>query len=73
KLIWLALLWFGLNLLSMVNYMRLISYGEQARFLLPAAPALGLLMVMGWQAWLPSRYVVWLRMLVLPFFLLLAL
>ncbi|MEZ4656869.1 MAG: glycosyltransferase family 39 protein [Caldilineaceae bacterium] len=73
KLIWLALLWFGLNLLSMINYMRLISYGEQARFLLPGAPALGLLMVLGWQAWLPSRYASGLRVLVLPFFVLLAL
>ncbi|MEZ4710795.1 MAG: glycosyltransferase family 39 protein [Caldilineaceae bacterium] len=73
KLIGLALLWFGLNLVSMINYMRLISYGEQARFLLPGAPALGLLMVVGWQAWLPSRNATGLRALVLPFFMLLAL
>lgn len=51
----LALLWFGATLISMINYMRLISFGEQARFLLPASPALGLLLVVGWRGWLPQR------------------
>lgn len=72
-LIWLALTWFALNLISMVNYMRLISYGEQARFLLPAAPATGLLLVLGCQAWLPRRYAGTLRALILPLFVLIAL
>ena len=52
----LALLWFGATLVSMINYMRLISFGEQARFLLPAAPAMGLLLMVGWRGWLPQRY-----------------
>lgn len=73
RVLWLALIWFGLNLVSMVNYMRLISYGEQARFLLPAAPALALLLVCGWQAWGPTRVVPFLRWAVLPAMLLLAL
>jgi len=61
----LALLWFGATLVSMINYMRLISFGEQARFLLPASPALGLLLVVGWRGWLPQRLWPWLYRLIL--------
>lgn len=68
-----ALLWFVVNLVSMVNYMRLVSYGEQARFLLTAAPAIALLLVCGWQAWVPLRLVPALRMALLPALFLLAL
>ncbi|MCB0111797.1 MAG: hypothetical protein KDE53_37995, partial [Caldilineaceae bacterium] len=73
RVLWLALIWFVLNLVSMINYMRLISYGEQARFFLTAAPAIALLLVFGWQAWLPARFVPRLRLLLLPAFVLLAL
>lgn len=73
RALWLALLWFALNLVSMVNYMRLVSYGEQARFLLTATPAIALLLVFGWQSWVPMRYASWLRLLILPAFILLAL
>lgn len=72
RVLWLALIWFGLNLVSMVNYMRLISYGEQARFLLPAGPAIALLLVCGWQAWIPKRVAPFVRWSVLPAMLLLA-
>lgn len=71
--LWLALLWFVLTLVSMINYMRLISYGEQARFLLPAAPAIALWLVTSWQAWLPVRFAHKLRPLVVLFMLVLAL
>jgi len=72
RALWLALIWFLLNLVSMINYMRLISYGEQARFLLPSAPAIGLLLVVGWQGWAPVRFAPWLRTSALLFMLLLA-
>ncbi len=73
RVLWLALIWFALNLVSMLNYMRLISYGEQARFLLTAAPAIALLLVVGWQAWVPVRFVPALRLALLPSLILLAL
>jgi len=73
RILWLALLWFALNLVSMINYMRLVSYGEQARFLLPAAPAIALLLVVGWQSWVPARYAPPLRLFLLPAFVLFAL
>ncbi len=73
RLIWLALIWLALTLLSMINYMRLIAYGEQARFLLPAAPALGLLLVLGWQGWVPRRFGGAWQLLLLPLGMLVAL
>ncbi len=69
----LALFWFGATLVSMINYMRLISFGEQARFLLPAAPAIGLLLLVGWRGWLPQRGWPWLARLAPLCFLAIAL
>ena len=60
---WLALgvaaLWFGVTLVGLVNWMRLMQFADQGRLLFPAAPALALLLTLGWAAWLPHRAYRW--------------
>ncbi|CAN5729277.1 hypothetical protein BH10CHL1_BH10CHL1_13110 [soil metagenome] len=67
------LLWFGLFALSTLNWTRTIDYGEQGRLMLAASPALALLLVFGWQAWLPNRWQPWLHYGIALFFVGLAL
>ncbi len=67
------LLWFVLFALSTLNWTRTIDYGEQGRLMLAASPALALLLVFGWQAWLPSRWQPWLHGGIALFFVGLAL
>ncbi|MCX6044140.1 MAG: glycosyltransferase family 39 protein [Chloroflexi bacterium] len=67
------LLWFVLFALSVLNWTRTIDYGEQGRLMLAASPALALLLVFGWQAWLPSRWQPGLHMGLALFFVGLAL
>jgi hypothetical protein len=49
-------LWFLVALLSLLNWMRTIAFGDQARLLLVAAPAIALLLVLGWNALAPKRW-----------------
>jgi 4-amino-4-deoxy-L-arabinose transferase-like glycosyltransferase len=50
-----ALLWPGSVAIAVIIWMRTVAYGEQARLLLIAGPALALLLVLGWRALLPRR------------------
>jgi hypothetical protein len=56
----LALVWFLPLLFSLIHWMRIIHFGNQGRLLFPGAPALGLALVIGWQAWLPTHWRPWL-------------
>ncbi len=62
----LATIWFVPLLISLLNWIRIINFGNQGRLLFPGAPALALLLVIGWQAWLPQRWRPWLYRLI-PF------
>src|SRR5450759_137846 len=42
--------------MSLVNWMRTIFFGDQARLLFVAAPASALLLVLGWNALVPKRW-----------------
>jgi len=68
-----ALGWFGIFALSVLNWTRTVDFGEQGRLLLAASPALALLLIVGWQAWLPARWHVWLHGVIVLFSLGLAL
>jgi len=61
---WLPLLllmvWVGLVFGGLLNWMRHVQATEQGRLLFPAAAAIGLLLVMGWQSWLPTTSRRWL-------------
>ncbi len=56
---WVALgvgaVWFGATLAALVNWMRFMQFTDQGRLLFPAAPAVALLLTLGWAAWLPQR------------------
>ncbi len=52
----LAWLWFALIFASLVQWIHLMFAANQGRLLFPAAPAIALLVVWGWQAWLPVRW-----------------
>ncbi len=67
------LLWFVLFALSVLNWTRTVDYGEQGRLMLAASPALALLLVFGWQSWLPRRWQPWLQGAIALFFVGLAL
>ena len=68
-----ALGWFGIFALSVLNWTRTVDFGEQGRLLLAASPALALLLIVGWQAWLPVRWHTWLHAAIVIFSLGLAL
>ncbi len=52
----LAWIWFGVIFASLVNWIHLMVASNQGRLLFPAAPAIALLVVFGWQAWLPTQW-----------------
>src|SRR5690606_36489477 len=52
----LALLWALVAAAAVLYWTRTVSFGEQGRLAHIAAPALAILWVMGWQAWLPMRW-----------------
>ncbi len=52
----LALLWALPVAAAVIYWTRTVSFGEQGRLAHIAAPALALLWVIGWQAWLPLRW-----------------
>ncbi|HXF61156.1 MAG TPA: glycosyltransferase family 39 protein [Caldilineaceae bacterium] len=52
----LAAVWSLAAAAAVIHWTRTVSYGEQGRLAHIAAPALALLWVMGWQAWLPARW-----------------
>ncbi len=62
-----ALVWFALFAVSVLNWTRTIDFGEQGRLLLAASPALALLLVFGWQGWFPQRWHPWLHSLIALF------
>ena len=51
-----CLLWFATALMSLINWMRTVAFGDQARLLLVAAPASALLLILGWNALVPKRW-----------------
>lgn len=51
-----CLLWLAVGLISLINWMRTISYGDQARLLFVAAPGNALLLTLGWNALVPRRW-----------------
>ena len=55
----LASSWFVMAFASLLNWMRLMRYTDQGRLLFPAAPALAILIVLGWLAWMPRRIQPW--------------
>lgn len=55
-----ALVWLGGVLISVFQWMRIISFGEQGRLILVAAPAVAILMVIGWESITPKRIQSWL-------------
>jgi hypothetical protein len=52
----LAGVWAVVAAAAVIHWTRTVSYGEQGRLAHIAAPALALLWVLGWQAWLPVRW-----------------
>jgi hypothetical protein len=55
-----AIVWFGVIFAGVLHWTRTIEYGEQGRLLHAAAPALALLLLLGWRGWLPRRAWPWL-------------
>ncbi|MCC6165815.1 MAG: glycosyltransferase family 39 protein [Caldilineaceae bacterium] len=51
-----AMAWALAVVAAVLYWTRTVSFGEQGRLAHVAAPALALLWVMGWQAWLPVRW-----------------
>jgi hypothetical protein len=51
-----SLVWFVAVLVSLLNWMRTVSFGDQARLLAIAGPASGLLLLLGWNAFFPVRW-----------------
>ncbi len=47
--------WFGVTFGSLLNWMRVMRFTDQGRLLFPAAPALAILILLGWRAWMPRR------------------
>ncbi|MGB0383591.1 MAG: glycosyltransferase family 39 protein [Ardenticatenaceae bacterium] len=64
-----ALLWFAAFFVSLLNWMRLMNYSDQGRLLFPAAPAIAILLLLGWQAWLPQRWQAFVPAVIPLFFL----
>jgi 4-amino-4-deoxy-L-arabinose transferase-like glycosyltransferase len=55
----LASSWFVMAFASLLNWMRVMRFTDQGRLLFPAAPALAILILLGWAAWLPRRMQPW--------------
>ena len=53
--VFIASLWFAAQLAIVLQWMRVVHYGNQGRLLFPAAPALALLIVLGWDRLLPRQ------------------
>jgi 4-amino-4-deoxy-L-arabinose transferase-like glycosyltransferase len=68
-----SLVWFLTIFAGVLHWTRTIAFGEQGRLLHAAAPALALLLLIGWQGWLPPRAWPWLQRLTPLLFLGLAL
>lgn len=56
-----ALLWAAVTAAAVLYWTRTISYGEQGRLAHIGAPAFALLMVVGWQSFLPDKRQPWLH------------
>lgn len=69
----LAVVWSGAVFVSLLNWMRLVNFTAQGRLLYSAITPIALLLVLGWQAFLPRRSQRFLQMAVPPIFCLLAL
>jgi hypothetical protein len=56
---WLTLIlacsWLAVALVGLLNWMRVMRFTDQGRLLFPAAPAVAVLILLGWAAWLPSH------------------
>ena len=57
--------WFGATGLGLLAWLRTMQASEQGRLLFTAAPALALLLVLGWRAFLPRRWE-WLLLVAIP-------
>jgi 4-amino-4-deoxy-L-arabinose transferase-like glycosyltransferase len=55
----LASSWFVMAFASLLNWMRLMRYTDQGRLLFPVAPALAILIMLGWLAWMSRRMQPW--------------
>ena len=64
-----ALLWFATLFVSLLNWMRLMNFSDQGRLLFPAAPAIAILLLLGWQGWVRQRWQAFVPGLVPLFFL----
>lgn len=60
----LALVWLVPLVFSLLNWIRIVQFGNQGRLLFPAAPAVALILIIGWQAWLPVHWRPWLYRIV---------
>lgn len=60
RLLVLSLVWFAVMLAALVNWMRTMYFAGQGRLLFTAAPAVALLLLLGWQMLLPRRLHGWL-------------
>jgi hypothetical protein len=52
----LCIAWLLAAFVSLTNWMRLVGFGDQARLLLIASPAVAILVVLGWQAFVPRAW-----------------
>jgi hypothetical protein len=71
-MVFLCLVWISVTFLSMISWMRQVVFGEQARLLLTASPAIAILLVLGWQAFLPEAWASRLHLTLTVFFILVA-
>jgi len=68
----LAAIWAGAVFVSLLNWMRLVNFTAQGRLLYAAITPIALLLVLGWQAFVPKRGQRFLHMAIPPIFWLLA-
>ncbi len=69
----LAVIWSSAVFVSLLNWMRLVNFTAQGRLLYSAITPIALLLVLGWQAFLPRRSQRFLQIVIPPIFCLLAL
>ena len=59
RILTVIVVWFGAYWAGVLYWTATVDFGEQARLGLAAAPAVALLLVVGWQGWLPRRAWPW--------------
>lgn len=68
-----CLLWFVPVFAGVIHWMRTVAYADHARFAMPASPAIAMLVLIGWQQLVPTRWRKALNMTFIGLFALIAL